>query len=302
MYVTNSLKLFKRGIDMKSYALQKNNKGFTLAELLVVVAIIAVLVAVSIPIFTGRAEAAREATCEANRRSLKAELTNDYMGGKNFGAIDGVTISDDGNFTLSNQVLRQNYSENFDFNTFCPEDGIITAEFKNGSFTVYCTEHNNKHAFGNTQTIDAIKNAFSQFQNNNIDSGAVVDGDTTRTAQVIAALKKEGINLEDLGATTWKYVPYRKDGQQEAFLYWTPEDISTAKVGTKVPTIRYNTSTNTYTVWTATVSEAHNSGISDGQPYNVISNFSPYTSSTNSSAENQTYENALKYYQEAAGN
>ena len=36
----------------------KNKKGFTLAELLIVVAIIAVLVAVAIPIFTSQLEKA----------------------------------------------------------------------------------------------------------------------------------------------------------------------------------------------------------------------------------------------------
>ena len=49
-----------------------NKKGFTLAELLVVVAIIGVLVAISIPIFTSQLEKAREATDAANLRSAYA--------------------------------------------------------------------------------------------------------------------------------------------------------------------------------------------------------------------------------------
>ena len=39
--------------------MKKNNKGFTLAELLIVVAIIAVLVAVSIPTFNNQLEKSR---------------------------------------------------------------------------------------------------------------------------------------------------------------------------------------------------------------------------------------------------
>ena len=50
----------------------KNDKGFTLAELLIVVAIIAVLVAVSIPIFMNQLEKSREATDIANFRAAKA--------------------------------------------------------------------------------------------------------------------------------------------------------------------------------------------------------------------------------------
>ena len=52
---------------------KKNNKrGFTLAELLIVVAIIAVLVAISIPIFTTQLEKSREAVDAANLRSAYA--------------------------------------------------------------------------------------------------------------------------------------------------------------------------------------------------------------------------------------
>lgn len=41
--------------------MKREKNGFTLAELLIVVAIIAVLVAISIPIFTSQLEKAREA-------------------------------------------------------------------------------------------------------------------------------------------------------------------------------------------------------------------------------------------------
>lgn len=51
-----------------------NKKGFTLAELLVVVAIIAVLVAIAIPIFTSQLEKSREAVDAANIRAAYAEV------------------------------------------------------------------------------------------------------------------------------------------------------------------------------------------------------------------------------------
>ena len=56
-----------------------NKKGFTLAELLIVVAIIAVLVAVAIPVFTAQLNKAKYATDVANARAVYAELTADYV-------------------------------------------------------------------------------------------------------------------------------------------------------------------------------------------------------------------------------
>ena len=59
--------------------MKKNNKGFTLAELLIVVAIIAVLVAIAIPVFTAQLEKSREATDIANVRSAYAEVVTGYL-------------------------------------------------------------------------------------------------------------------------------------------------------------------------------------------------------------------------------
>lgn len=52
----------------------RNRKGFTLAELLIVVAIIAVLTAIAIPVFTAQLEKSREATDMANIRGAYAEV------------------------------------------------------------------------------------------------------------------------------------------------------------------------------------------------------------------------------------
>lgn len=65
----------------------KKKRGFTLAELLVVVAIIAVLVAISIPIFTAQMDKARKATDAANIRAAKAAAVVEYMSSGRNGTI-----------------------------------------------------------------------------------------------------------------------------------------------------------------------------------------------------------------------
>ena len=79
MYLTNSgiystvadrrhIRLWSKG------TMKKKRKGFTLAELLIVVAIIAVLVAIGIPIFTSQLEKSREAAAAANIRAQYAQV------------------------------------------------------------------------------------------------------------------------------------------------------------------------------------------------------------------------------------
>ena len=58
---------------------RENKKGFTLAELLVVVAIVGILVAISIPVFTAQLSKARKATNQANMRAAKAAAVAQYL-------------------------------------------------------------------------------------------------------------------------------------------------------------------------------------------------------------------------------
>jgi len=104
--------------------MKKNNKkGFTLAELLIVVAIIAVLVAVAIPVFNAQLEKSREATDTANLRSAYGEAVAAYLadgsapaqvsiGGVNYGVTEtsgNITVS--ATSGLSKKYSHGTYSE-----------------------------------------------------------------------------------------------------------------------------------------------------------------------------------------------
>ena len=81
----------------------RNKKGFTLAELLIVVAIIAVLVAIAIPIFTSQLEKSREATDVANIRSAYAEVMAAAVTGE---GTDTVSVSE-GVYTYKGDVTAK---------------------------------------------------------------------------------------------------------------------------------------------------------------------------------------------------
>ena len=61
----------------------KNSKGFTLMEMLIVVAIIAVLIAIAVPTFSSSLNKARVATDEANIRSGYASVVAELLTGDN---------------------------------------------------------------------------------------------------------------------------------------------------------------------------------------------------------------------------
>ena len=59
--------------------MKKNQKGFTLMEMLIVVAVIAILVAVAIPVMNAQMHKVKVRTDWANLRAYYAELQTDYI-------------------------------------------------------------------------------------------------------------------------------------------------------------------------------------------------------------------------------
>ena len=110
---------------MKLMSKRLNKKGFTLAELLIVVAIIAVLVAIAIPIFTAQLEKSRESTDAANLRSACSELQTKYLSGETPDEIEvkqtqtGSGWNDDLNSNLP-EAIREDVANGKDA---APQDG-----------------------------------------------------------------------------------------------------------------------------------------------------------------------------------
>ena len=83
-----------------------NKKGFTLMEMLIVVAIIAILVAIAIPTFAGQLDKARQATDAANIRVAYAEAALEAVESGAGGSKNSVAMTHTGKFDkLENTVI-----------------------------------------------------------------------------------------------------------------------------------------------------------------------------------------------------
>ena len=81
---------------LQSLRNRRNRKGFTLAELLIVVAIIAVLVAIAVPIFVSALDKAEKAVIDANERTLKGMVVTEILSSDDllYYTADGKSVHD----------------------------------------------------------------------------------------------------------------------------------------------------------------------------------------------------------------
>ncbi|MCD7908926.1 MAG: prepilin-type N-terminal cleavage/methylation domain-containing protein [Clostridium sp.] len=100
----------------------KDEQGFTLAELLVVVAIIAVLVAISVPIFMKKMDHTKSTVCEANRKILLREMLLTQMEDDGFSQTDAEAI------------LAKS-------DAYCPAGGNYTVTWDESYIKVSCDLH-----------------------------------------------------------------------------------------------------------------------------------------------------------------
>ena len=124
------------------FKFMKSKKGFTLVELMIVVVIMAILVAVAVPIFSAVTANAKKKTCIGNQRQIISSVGDWIMVQPDPSAIDGAfSVSggqEDGAFTgWSGDMSTNQAAIKGLFKTIpvCPADGVIEVTINPGSST-----------------------------------------------------------------------------------------------------------------------------------------------------------------------
>lgn len=126
---------FKEGTQMISTLKKKlNKKGFTLAELLIVVAIIAVLVAIAVPVFSTQLEKSRIAVDTANARSANSVAVSNYLMYEGTGSIQFTMGMDaNGNIGVVSTTPTDDGTADASGNAIKAIEGKVTGSMKTSS-------------------------------------------------------------------------------------------------------------------------------------------------------------------------
>ena len=224
----------------------RNHKGFTLMEMLIVVAIIGVLVSVAIPILGNQLEKSREAVDLANVRSAYADVLTASMLGEtaetvkvvplkqrqdNWQSIDPVNIGgithykSQGNtdkwigFPIAGGECKVTYDESVG----------VCLNWTGGNSQPAGPSFDFKDVHKKVESTGLLKE--HQTSNFEIDSKCT-------TSTMLPQVKKLLDNDSLLNHGTWAYLADTKtESKQCAYLFWTSVDTSVVGAENKIPVI-----------------------------------------------------------------
>lgn len=311
VYFHHVFVLFK---DKAGILMKQNKNGFTLMEMLIVIAIIAVLIAVAIPVFASQLEKAREATDLANVRSAYAQVSTEALLGDSettvtvnlkqkqadWQSVDPVNIG--GIVHSKSQGDTENWKGVAEPNGTCvvsyKEDyGIIL------NWSGKADPSTPEYPF-NTKVTDFFpllyETEFWQDMKNNtnfeFDSRCP---DSKFVPSITAEINKLNNSLLQQDDCTWAYLGDGREGHKaDRYLFWTSLDTNKVGAGKEIPVIIQTGDKKYYVSETTT-------GTRNGKDYVTISKSlttqNQYKEILNKGEQYSSLEKAYDAYLKALG-
>ena len=277
VYFHHVFVLFK---DKAGILMKQNKNGFTLMEMLIVIAIIAVLIAVAIPVFASQLEKTREATDLANVRSAYAQVSTEALLGDSEATVTVDLKQKQADWqsvdpvNIGGIVHSKSQGDTKNWIGVAAPNGTCVVSYKEDygiilTWSGKADPSEPKYPF-NTNETDFFpllyETEFWQDMKNNtnfeFDSRCP---DSKYVPAITTEINKLNKSLLQQPNCTWAYLGNGKDGQDaNRYLFWTSLDTDKVGPGKEIPVIIQTGNGNYYVSETTT-------GKRNGKDYVTVS-------------------------------
>lgn len=252
VYFHHVFVLFK---DKAGIIMKQNKNGFTLMEMLIVIAIIAVLIAVAIPVFASQLEKAREATDLANVRSAYAQLSTEALLGDSEATVTVNLKQKQADWqsvdpvNIGGIVHSKNQGDTDNWKGVAAPNGTCVVSYKEDygiilNWSGKADPSISKYPF-NTNETDFFSLLYNTdfWKSGSIKTNANFEFDSRcRDSQYVpsitAEIDKLNNSLLQQPNCTWAYLGDGREGQKaNRYLFWTSLDTDKVGAGNKIPVI-----------------------------------------------------------------
>lgn len=311
VYFHHVFVLFK---DKAGILMKQNKNGFTLMEMLIVIAIIAVLIAVAIPVFASQLEKAREATDLANVRSAYAQVSTEALLGDSettvtvnlkqkqadWQSVDPVNIG--------GIVHSKSQGDTENWKGVAAPDGTCVVSYKEDygiilTWSGKADPSTPKYPDTNVTNFFQLLYETEFWKNGSIKTNTNFEfdsrcPDSQYVPSIITEIKKLNNSLLQQPDCTWAYLGDGRDRHEaDRYLFWTSLNTDKVGAGKEIPVIIQTGNGNYYVSETTT-------GKRNGKDYVTISKSltpSQYKQTLKNGEEFPSLEEAYDAYLKALG-
>lgn len=295
--------------------MKQNKNGFTLMEMLIVIAIIAVLIAVAIPVFASQLEKTREATDLANVRSAYAQVSTEALLGDSEATVTVNLKQKQADWqsvdpvNIGGIVHSKSQGDTANWIGVAAPNGTCVVSYKEDygiilNWSGKADPSISKYPF-NTNITDFFPLLYETefWKNGSIKTNTNFEfdsrcPDSQYVPAITAAIEKLDKSLLQQPNCTWAYLgDGRKEQKAYRYLFWTSLNTNDVGPGQKIPVIIQTGDKRYYVSETTT-------GKRNGKDYVTISESltrSQYQEILNKGEKFSTLEEAYDAYLKALG-